>query len=117
MMPSDQNTVMFPATGAGHLDPADLSVYAMQLVSGDQAAAIAGHLSHCPDCRAELAPYKRIRRIEFAELPKTISGKIRRVELRKAEDDRHAAKMAGTGDYAPRADAEFWEDDIPELKE
>lgn len=55
MMPSDQNTVMFPATGAGHLDPADLSVYAMQLVSGDQAAAIAGHLSHCPDCRAELA--------------------------------------------------------------
>ena len=33
-------------------------------------------------CREHLAPYKRIRRIEFAELPKTISGKIRRVELR-----------------------------------
>src|SRR5689334_22374 len=33
-------------------------------------------------CRENLAPYKRIRRIEFAELPKTISGKIRRVELR-----------------------------------
>jgi acetyl-CoA synthetase len=32
-----------------------------------------------------LAPYKRIRRIEFAELPKTISGKIRRVELRRQE--------------------------------
>ena len=32
--------------------------------------------------REHLAPYKRIRRLEFAELPKTISGKIRRVELR-----------------------------------
>ena len=35
--------------------------------------------------RERLAPYNRIRRIEFAELPKTISGKIRRVELRQAE--------------------------------
>ena len=36
--------------------------------------------------RANLAPYQRIRRIEFAaELPKTISGKIRRVELRDRE--------------------------------
>ena len=35
--------------------------------------------------RERLAPYKRIRRIEFRELPKTISGKIRRVELRKTE--------------------------------
>ncbi|MFC7794693.1 AMP-binding protein [Streptomyces cinereoruber] len=33
--------------------------------------------------RAVLAPYKRIRRIEFADLPKTVSGKIRRVELRR----------------------------------
>jgi acetyl-CoA synthetase len=36
--------------------------------------------------REHLAPYKRIRRIEFAELPKTISGKIRRVELRTGEE-------------------------------
>jgi acetyl-CoA synthetase len=35
--------------------------------------------------RTRLSPYKRIRRLEFAELPKTISGKIRRVELRRAE--------------------------------
>jgi acetyl-CoA synthetase len=35
--------------------------------------------------RERLSPYKRIRRMEFTELPKTISGKIRRVELRKAE--------------------------------
>ncbi|MDT0411363.1 MULTISPECIES: AMP-binding protein [Streptomyces] len=34
--------------------------------------------------RAVLAPYKRLRRLEFGPLPKTISGKIRRVELREA---------------------------------
>jgi len=39
-------------------------------------------LRHCAE---HLAPYKRVRRIEFAELPKTVSGKIRRVELRSAE--------------------------------
>nr|WP_280923496.1 AMP-binding protein [Streptomyces palmae] len=33
--------------------------------------------------REVLAPYKRIRRLEFAELPKTVSGKIRRIELRE----------------------------------
>ena len=40
--------------------------------------------------REHLAPYLRVRRLEFAELPKTISGKIRRVELRAREDDRPA---------------------------
>ncbi|WP_406722149.1 AMP-binding protein [Streptomyces althioticus] len=34
--------------------------------------------------REVLAPYKRIRRLEFGELPKTVSGKIRRIELREA---------------------------------
>lgn len=53
--------------------------------------------------RTKLAPYKRIRRIEFTELPKTISGKIRRVELRKKELER-----AGT----VRGSTEFWEEDI-----
>jgi acetyl-CoA synthetase len=33
--------------------------------------------------RDQLAPYKRIRKLEFAELPKMISGKILRVELRQ----------------------------------
>ena len=37
--------------------------------------------------RDHLPPYLRIRRLEFVELPKTISGKIRRVELRQREDD------------------------------
>jgi acetyl-CoA synthetase len=57
--------------------------------------------------RATLAPYKRVRRLEFAELPKTISGKIRRVELRQTERQRAAA---GT-----REPAEYREDDFPEL--
>ena len=37
--------------------------------------------------RGRLASYKRVRRIEFAELPKTVSGKIRRVQLRKHRID------------------------------
>lgn len=32
--------------------------------------------------RENCAPYKRVRRIEFGPLPKTVSGKIRRAELR-----------------------------------
>ncbi|UCR89862.1 AMP-binding protein [Mycetocola spongiae] len=36
--------------------------------------------------RERLAPFQRLRRIEFFELPKTISGKIRRVELREREE-------------------------------
>ena len=55
-----------------------------------------------------LAPYKRIRRIEFAELPKTISGKIRRVELRGRE-----AELAKRADRAPK---EFRIEDFPELR-
>ncbi|HEX5485690.1 MAG TPA: AMP-binding protein, partial [Limnobacter sp.] len=41
--------------------------------------------------RDKLAPYKRVRRLEFAELPKTISGKIRRVELRATENRKRLA--------------------------
>jgi acetyl-CoA synthetase len=44
--------------------------------------------------RDNLAPYKRIRRLEFHELPKTISGKIRRVELRGREGELHADPSA-----------------------
>ncbi len=50
--------------------------------SAETAASIFAHL------RERLAPYKRIPRLEFADLPKTISGKIRRVELRRAEASR-----------------------------
>ncbi len=62
------------------------------------AASIFVHL------RARLAPYKRVRRLEFAELPKTISGKIRRVELRRLEAARRAEETRGA--------AEFWEEEI-----
>jgi acetyl-CoA synthetase len=55
-----------------------------------------------------LAPFKRVRRLEFGNLPKTISGKIRRVELRREEQVRAAA---GT-----REAAEFREEDFPELR-
>jgi len=44
--------------------------------------------------REQLAPYKRVRRLEFAELPKTISGKIRRVALRDREQEIHADPAA-----------------------
>jgi acetyl-CoA synthetase len=62
--------------------------------------------------RERLAPFKRVRRLEFAELPKTISGKIRRVELRGAEHDRHPGGEPPAG----RAPDEFWEEDFPDLK-
>ncbi len=54
--------------------------------------------------REKLAPYKRIRRLQFSELPKTISGKIRRVELRRREQERlpEPARLPG----------EYWEDDF-----
>jgi len=42
--------------------------------------------------REHLASYKRIRRLQFADLPKTISGKIRRVELRAAEADQPGSR-------------------------
>ncbi|MQS02495.1 AMP-binding protein, partial [Streptomyces alkaliterrae] len=43
--------------------------------------------------RARLAPYKRVRRLEFAPLPKTVSGKIRRIELREATASGSAAEF------------------------
>lgn len=71
--------------------------------SGETALSIFRHL------HTRLAPFKRIRRIELvSELPKTISGKIRRVQLRRLEHDNN------------RADAlrgeEFREEDFPELQ-
>jgi acetyl-CoA synthetase len=45
--------------------------------------------------REHLAPYKRIRRLEFTDLPKTISGKIRRVDLRSAETENAGERREG----------------------
>jgi acetyl-CoA synthetase len=71
--------------------------------SSETALSIFRHL------HARLAPFKRIRRLELVtELPKTISGKIRRVHLRRLEHDND------------RGDAlrgrEFREEDFPELQ-
>ena len=49
--------------------------------------------------RARLAPYKRLKRLEFAELPKTISGKIRRVELRRLEAERRGRDERGEAEF------------------
>ncbi|HPB72314.1 MAG TPA: AMP-binding protein [Phycicoccus sp.] len=65
--------------------------------SAETARSILAH------AREHLAPWQRVRRLEFAELPKTISGKIRRVELRQREEDRAAASSGG---------GEEWRDDM-----
>ena len=78
------------------------------LVSGverspETALSIFKHL------HTRLAPFKRIRKIELVtELPKTISGKIRRVQLRRLEHDNNR-------DDALRG-AEFREEEFPELQ-
>jgi len=52
-------------------------------------------------CRKHLAPYKVPRLIEFVtELPKTISGKIRRIELRAAEEQKKAMKEKRDNEYS-----------------
>ena len=56
-----------------------------------------------------IAPYKRPRRLEFVELPKTISGKIRRVELRQYDE-----KLRGSDS---RGEQEYWESDFPDLRQ
>jgi len=71
--------------------------------SGETALSIFRHL------HTRLAPFKRIRRIELvSELPKTISGKIRRVQLRRLEHDNDRDD--------PLRGMEFREEDFPELQ-
>src|ERR1700739_1442856 len=71
--------------------------------SAETALSIFKHL------HAHLAPFKRIRRIELVtELPKTISGKIRRVQLRRLEHENNR-------DDALRG-VEYREEDFPELQ-
>jgi acetyl-CoA synthetase len=74
--------------------------YVVLVAGAEPSADLAGEI--LAFCRDSLAPYKRIRRLQFADLPKTISGKIRRVELREAE-----AARAGQ-----RADGEYREEDF-----
>ncbi len=72
----------------------------------------AGH-DPCPELARDIfafvkrksAPYKRVRRLEFCDLPKTTSGKIRRVELRTSEQNRATP--------IERRALEFFEEDFP----
>lgn len=91
-------------------DPIRLAIpkaYVLLVADAPRTAATA--LAIYQHLQARLAPFKRIRRIELVtELPKTISGKIRRVQLRRLEHDND------------RTDAlrgeEFREEDFPELQ-
>ncbi len=86
-------------------DPLRLSVpKAFVVLAAGVAADAATAASILKHVRERVSPFKRIRRLEFAPLPKTISGKIRRVELRQLEEARGAA---GT-----RRPQEFWEEDF-----
>jgi acetyl-CoA synthetase len=91
-------------------DPIRLAIpkaYVLLVSGAERSPATA--LSIFRHLHTRLAPFKRIRRIELVtELPKTISGKIRRVQLRRLEHDNN------------RGDAlrgqEFREEDFPELQ-
>ncbi len=90
-------------------DPVRLSVpKAFLVLRGDARPSRDVALALFRFVRERLAPYQRVRRIEFAEMPKTISGKIRRVELRELEVRRRGEDK--------RAENEFWEQDFPELR-
>ena len=86
-------------------DPLRLSVpKAFIVLTPGATADAATAVSIFRHVRERVSSYKRIRRLEFAALPKTISGKIRRVELRELEEAR------APGDA--RHPQEFWEEDL-----
>ena len=49
--------------------------------------------------RERLPPFQWVRRVEFCELPKTISGKIRRVELRRREQEAGSSGVPISGEW------------------
>lgn len=97
-------------------DPVRLAVPKVYVLPGNDAEAGAGLAeSVLAHCRERLAPYARIRRLEFAEaLPRTVSGKIRRVELREREQRLHGPD--GERTPAPGEAAEYAETDFPGLR-
>lgn len=91
-------------------DPLRLAVpKAFLILAHDEPGSAALASNILAFAREHLAPYKRVRRIEFvSELPKTISGKIRRVELRQMEVQRRQSDARGAQEY--------FEEDFPQLK-
>jgi acetyl-CoA synthetase len=102
--PAIAEAAVVPAPDPVRLAVAKAYVCLVTGATADRATA----LSIFRHVRDRLAPFKRVRRLEFGNLPKTISGKIRRIELRREEQVRAAA---GT-----REAAEFREEDFPELR-
>src|SRR3954470_23525863 len=91
-------------------DPIRLAIpKAYVLLVSDAERSPVTALSIFRHLHTRLAPFKRIRRIELVtELPKTISGKIRRVQLRRLEHDNdRGGALRGQ---------EFREEDFPELQ-
>lgn len=82
-------------------DPLRLAVPKAFLILAHDATGSAELAQHIlAFAREHLAPYKRVRRIEFvSELPKTISGKIRRVELRQMEVLRRQSDTRGEHEH------------------
>ncbi|HEY4177484.1 MAG TPA: AMP-binding protein [Kofleriaceae bacterium] len=81
-------------------DPVRLSVpkaYVTLVPGNEPSAELAKSIFE--HCSARLPPYNRVRRLEFSALPKTISGKIRRVELRTAEAAKRAKDERGPHEY------------------
>ncbi len=103
--PAIAEAAVVPAPDPMRLAVAKAYVSLVAGVPRDRATA----LSIFQHIRDRLAPFKRVRRLEFANLPKTISGKIRRVELRREEESRAAG--------GARETTEFREEDFPELKQ
>lgn len=66
--------------------------------------------------REHLAPWQRVRRLEFYELPKTISGKIRRVELRTREEELAAEAVRPGTTGLVGLEHEYRDTDFPELR-
>jgi acetyl-CoA synthetase len=91
-------------------DPIRLAIpKAYVLLVADVARSPATALSIFQHLHTRLSPFKRIRRIELVtELPKTISGKIRRVHLRRLEHENDRTD--------PLRGDEFHEEEFPELQ-
>jgi len=102
--PAVMEAAVVPAPDATRLNIAKAYVALAAGWAPDAETALAV-LRHA---RNGLPPYMRVRRVEFFELPKTNSGKIRRVELRARENEAAAADV--------RLADEWRDDQFPELK-
>jgi acetyl-CoA synthetase len=103
--PDVLETAVIPAPDPIRLTVPKAYVILRAGLAPDRATA----LSILRHANARLAPYKRIRKLEIVpELPKTISGKIKRAQLRRMEGEAATdAQFRGM---------EFNEADFPELK-